>query len=59
MLGRLGSACPRTQIGVLGNEPGISPFRLAAAPTMFEVTMEPSTGSDVPVGEVVLRGSAA
>ena len=44
---------------VLGREPGISPFRLAATPTMFEVTAEPASGSDAPGTNVVLRGAVA
>lgn len=46
-------------LGVLGREPGISPFRLATAPTMFEVTAEPASGSDAPGTNVVLRGEVA
>jgi anti-sigma-K factor RskA len=54
-----GSDARMVSLGVLGRDPGISPFRLAAAPTMFEVTMEPSSGSEVPGGDVVLRGDVA
>jgi hypothetical protein len=43
-------------LGILGRDPRISAFRLAVAPTKFEVTREPTSGSDVPGGEVVLRG---
>jgi hypothetical protein len=43
-------------LGVLGREPGISPFRLATEPSMFEVTTEPKSGSGVPSSNVVLRG---
>ena len=46
-------------LGVLGRDPGISPFRLVATPSMFEVTSEPATGSDTPGAEVVLRGEVA
>jgi anti-sigma-K factor RskA len=46
-------------LGVLGRQPGISPFRLAAQPTMFEVTAEPASGSDAPGTDVVLRGDVA
>jgi hypothetical protein len=44
-------------LGVLGRDPRISAFRLAVAPTKFEVTSEPTWGSDVPGGNVVLRGA--
>jgi hypothetical protein len=51
------AAGPRmVSLGVLGGKPGISPFRLAATPTMFEVTKEPATGSQLPSPAVVLRG---
>jgi anti-sigma-K factor RskA len=53
-----GSDARMVSLGVLGKDPGISPFRLTATPTMFEVTKEASTGSDVPAGAVVLRGRA-
>ena len=46
-------------LGVLGRSPGISAFRLTAAPTMFEVTREPASGSTAPGGAVVLRGEVA
>jgi anti-sigma-K factor RskA len=51
-----GDAARLVSLGVLGREPGISPFRLAATPTMFEVTTEPATGSAEPGTGVVLRG---
>jgi anti-sigma-K factor RskA len=55
-----GSAAPRmVSLGVLGRRPGIAPFRLVAAPTMFEVTEEPASGSDAPSSTVVLRGDVA
>jgi anti-sigma-K factor RskA len=46
-------------LGVLGRSPGISAFRLTAAPTMFEVTREPASGSTAPGSAVVLRGEVA
>ena len=46
-------------LGVLGREPGTSAFRLAAEPTMFEVTREPSTGSNTPGATVVMRGEVS
>ncbi len=46
-------------LGVLGKDPGISPFRLAASPMMFEVTREPASGSETPGDAVVLRGDVA
>lgn len=46
-------------LGVLGRAPGIAPFRLAAQPSMFEVTAEPGSGSDRPGTDVVLRGDVA
>jgi anti-sigma-K factor RskA len=54
-----GPGARTVSLGVLGRAPGISPFRLAATPTMFEVTAEPAGGSDAPGGAVVLRGSVA
>ncbi len=51
-----GETARMVSLGVLGREPGISPFRLAATPTMFEVTTEPATGSANPGEGVVLRG---
>lgn len=54
-----GDGARMVSLGVLGRTPGISPFRLAASPTMFEVTREPGTGSDTPSGVVVLRGDVA
>jgi hypothetical protein len=57
-VGDAGSA-RMVSLGVLGRDPGISPFRLAAPPTMFEVTKEPGAGSDAPGDAVVLRGEAA
>jgi hypothetical protein len=54
-----GGGNPRmVSLGVLGKDPGISPFRLAASPMMFEVTREPASGSETP-GAVVLRGDVA
>ena len=54
-----GDAARMVSLGLLGREPGISPFRIAAAPSMFEVTAEPASGSDSPGGNVVLRGVVA
>jgi anti-sigma-K factor RskA len=51
-----GDGARMVSLGVLGRQPGISPFRLAAAPTMFEVTTEPADGSAEPGTDVVLRG---
>jgi hypothetical protein len=45
-------------LGVLGGDPGISAFHLAATPTMFEVTKEPATGSETPGDNVVLRSES-
>jgi hypothetical protein len=51
------ATAPRmVSLGVLGGNPGISPFRLAATPVMFEVTKEPAAGSEMPGAAVVLRG---
>jgi hypothetical protein len=52
-------AARMVSLGVLGREPGISSFRLATVPTMFEVTREPASGSGVPGDAVVVRGDAA
>jgi len=54
-----GTTTRMVSLGVLGRTPGISPFRLVATPTMFEVTTEPATGSEVPGRAVVLRGAVA
>jgi hypothetical protein len=54
-----GSATRMVSLGVLGRDPRIAPFRLAATPTMFEVTAEPTAGSDAPGTNVVLRGLVA
>ncbi len=54
-----GDAARMVSLGVLGREPGISPFRLATMPSMFEVTAEPASGSDSPGTNVVLRGRVA
>jgi anti-sigma-K factor RskA len=54
-----GDTARMVSLGVLGSAPGISPFRLTATPTMFEVTAEPAEGSDTPAGPVVMRGAAA
>jgi anti-sigma-K factor RskA len=54
-----GDSARMVSLGVLGREPGISPFRLVAAPSMFEVTTEPASGSDSPGADVVLRGAVA
>ena len=51
-----GDTARMVSLGLLGHEPGISPFRLAATPTMFEVTTEPATGSAEPGAGIVLRG---
>jgi anti-sigma-K factor RskA len=51
-----GDTARMVSLGVLGTAPGISPFRLAAKPSMFEVTAEPAAGSDAPGRDVVLRG---
>jgi hypothetical protein len=56
---RDGNAARMVSLGVLGRDPGITPFTLAAAPTMFEVTAEPTAGSDAPGTNVVLRGAVA
>lgn len=54
-----GDGAQMVSLGVLGKTPGIAPFRLAAPPTMFEVTTEPTTGSNAPGSGVVLRGDVA
>jgi hypothetical protein len=54
-----GDAARMVSLGVLGSTPGISPFRLTATPTMFEVTAEPGSGSSTPGASVVLRGDVA
>lgn len=54
-----GDAAQMVSLGLLGRTPGISPFRLAAVPSMFEVTAEPASGSDAPGTTVVLRGDVA
>ena len=52
-----GNAAHMVSLGVLGRDPGITAFNLAATPTMFEVTAEPTAGSDAPGTNVVLRGA--
>jgi hypothetical protein len=54
-----GDAARMVSLGVLGSTPAISPFRLTATPTMFEVTAEAGSGSSTPGGSVVLRGDVA
>jgi hypothetical protein len=54
-----GDAARMVSLGVLGSTPAISPFRLTATPTMFEVTAEPGSGSSTPGASVVLRGDVA
>ncbi len=54
-----GSAARMVSLGLLGRDPGISAFHLATSPSMFEVTAEPASGSDVPGTNVVLRGAVA
>jgi anti-sigma-K factor RskA len=54
-----GDRARMVSLGVLGAAPDIAPFRLAATPTMFEVTAEPAPGSDTPGPDVVLRGEVA
>jgi hypothetical protein len=55
-----GTAAPRmVSLGVLGADPDIAPFRLAAMPTMFEITKEPASGSEAPGDTVVMRGFTA
>ena len=50
------SSAHMVSLGVLGTDPGVAPFRLTAAPTMFEITKEPATGSPAPGDTVVMRG---
>ena len=50
------SSARMVSLGVLGGDPGVSPFRLAAAPSMFEITREPASGSPTPGDTVVMRG---
>jgi anti-sigma-K factor RskA len=52
-------AARMVSLGVLGRNPGISAFRLAAQPSMFEVTSEPAAGSAEPGTGVVMRGDVA
>jgi len=54
-----GDTARMVSLGVLGRNPGITPFNLAARPTMFEVTAESTTGSQTPGDRVVLRGVVA
>jgi hypothetical protein len=54
-----GDAARMVSLGVLGRTPAISPFRLTATPSMFEVTAEAGSGSSTPAGSVVLRGDVA
>jgi len=54
-----GNAARMVSLGVLGRDPGIASFTLAATPTMFEVTAEPTAGSDAPGTNVVLRSAVA
>ena len=54
-----GDTARMVSLGVLGRDPGITPFSLATNPTMFEVTAEPTPGSDAPGTNVVLRGAVA
>ncbi len=54
-----GGSARMVSLGVLGREPGISPFRLATSPVMLEVTKEPVAGSETPGDTVVLRGEVA
>jgi Anti-sigma-K factor rskA len=49
------SSARMVSLGVLGTDPGISPFRLATSPTMFEITTEPASGSETPGNAVVMR----
>ena len=46
-------------LGVLGAEPGIVPFRVAAPTIMFEVTEEGMPGSAVPGDAIVMSGKVA
>jgi hypothetical protein len=54
-----GAQAHAVSLGVLGREPGIVPFRLAATPAAFEVTEEPAHGSTAPGSTVVLRGDVS
>lgn len=54
-----GDTARMVSLGVLGSNPGISAFRLAAEPSMFEVTTEPAAGSTQPGTGVVMRGEVA
>jgi len=54
-----GDTARMVSLGVLGRDPGITSFSLATTPTMFEVTAEPTAGSDAPGTNVVLRGAVA
>jgi hypothetical protein len=54
-----GDIARMVSLGVLGRAPGITPFQLAANPTMFEVTEEPANGSDAPSDRVVVRGEVS
>ena len=53
------SSARMVSLGVLGADPGIAPFRLAAEPSMFEITTEPASGSESPGDSVVMRGFMA
>jgi len=46
-------------LGVLGTDPGIVAFRLAAEPSLFEITKEPASGSTFPSQSVVMRSVTA
>jgi anti-sigma-K factor RskA len=46
-------------LGVLGTDPGIVGFRLAAEPSLFEITEEPASGSTSPSESVVMRSETA
>ena len=50
------SSARMVSLGVLGADPGVAPFRLATAPSMFEITREPAAGSPSPGDTVVMRG---
>ena len=53
------SSARMVSLGVLGADPGVAPFRLAAEPSMFEITTEPASGSGSPSDSVVMRGFMA
>jgi anti-sigma-K factor RskA len=53
------SGARMVSLGILGRTPGISAFRLAATPMMFEVTSERDAGSDAPGDAVILRGEVS